>query len=405
MSIPRKQLVAIAAIVGLGAIVGAAVLMTPRHQADEEAEVATAAPAPAAAAAGHASAPPEHPAHAIRLDAAQARAADIVVQAAGPGSIRTAAQFQGEVRFDEDRLAHVVPRLSGVAQAVPVRLGEAVRKGQLLAVIASTALAQQRSELLAAQRRRAAARTTFERERQLWQDKISAEQDYQQARTALEEADIAVQNARQKLAAIGAGVAMPADERLNQLEIRAPFDGTVVEKHLAPGEAVKEDASIFTVADLRTVWAEFAVAPADLARVRVGQRAVVSSSAFDGRADGSVAYVGDLLGEQTRTARARVALANPQGAWRPGLFVTVAVLGDSQAVPLLVSADALQAVDNRQVLFKAVPGGFVATPVRTGRTDGTNVEILDGIRAGDRVASSNSFILKAELGKASAAQE
>jgi cobalt-zinc-cadmium efflux system membrane fusion protein len=319
------------------------------------------------------------------------------------GSIQASYRFQGEVRFNEDRTAHVVPRLAGVAQAVPANLGETVKKGQLLAVIASTALSEQRSELLTARRRRDAARTTYEREKKLWQDRISAEQDYLQAQTALQEADIALQNARQKLAAVGADTGGGAG--LNRFEIRAPFDGTIVEKHLALGEAVKEDASIFTLADLRTVWAEFAVSPKDLATVRVGQKVVVSTSAFESKVEGTVSYVGALLGEQTRTARARVTLDNPKGAWRPGLFVTVSVLGDSQAAPLVVSTEALQTVDNRPVVFKAVPDGFVAAPVKVGRTDGRNVEVLQGLKAGDRVASSNTFILKAELGKASAAEE
>jgi membrane fusion protein, heavy metal efflux system len=402
MAISRKQQIAMAVIVVLGVGGGSAVLMTERHKTGEEAETAEAG---APAASGGEQRKPAHAEQEVKLDDAQVKSANIVIQVAGPGNIQTASQFQGEVRFDEDRTAHVVPRLAGVAEAVPANLGETVRKGQVLAVIASTSLSEQRSELLTAQRRREAARTTFDREKKLWQDRISAEQDYLQARTALQEADIALQNAQQKLAAVGAGGGVSGTVGLNRFEIRAPFGGTVVEKHLALGEAVKEDASIFTVADLGTVWAEFAVAPKDLATVRVGQKVVVSSSAFESRVEGVVSYVGALLGEQTRTARARVTLANPQGAWRPGLFVTVTVLGDSQAVALVVSSDALQAIENQQVVFRAVQGGFVATPVKVGRTDGKNVEIVEGLKAGDRFASSNTFVLKADLGKASAAEE
>jgi len=401
MSISRKQRIAMAVIVAVGVVAGAGVLMTERHGTGGAPEAA--APAASGASPGQADAKAQHEAREVRLDEAQIRKADIGVAAVASGSIQASSRFEGEVRFNEDRTAHVVPRLAGVAQAVPANLGETVKKGQLLAVIASTALSEQRSELLTARHRRDAARTTYEREKKLWQDRISAEQDYLQAQTALQEADIALQNARQKLAAVGADT--DGGAALTRFEIRAPFDGTIVEKHLALGEAVKEDASIFTLADLRTVWAEFAVSPKDLATVRVGQKVVVSTSAFESKVEGTVSYVGALLGEQTRTARARVTLDNPQGAWRPGLFVTVSVLGDSQAAPLVVGTEALQTVDDRQVVFKAVPDGFVAAPVKVGRTDGRNVEVLQGLKAGDRVASSNTFILKAELGKASAAQE
>ena len=203
----------------------------------------------------------------------------------------------------------------------------------------------------------------------------------------------------QKLAAVGAAASAAG---LNRFEIRAPFDGTVVEKHLSLGEAVKEDAGIFTISDLRTVWAEFNVAPKDLATVRVGQRVVVSSTAFQGRAEGTVSYVGALLGEQTRTARARVTLTNPDGAWRPGLFVTVSVVGEAEDVPLAIAADAVQTIENQPMVFKAVPGGFEARPVKLGRSDGKSVEVLAGLQPGEQVAASNTFVLKSELGKASA---
>jgi cobalt-zinc-cadmium efflux system membrane fusion protein len=405
MSISKKQQIAMAVIVVLGMLAAGAVLMTERHKTGEASEMVAAAPPAAACASGSAPTKPEHEAREVKLDEVQVKKANIGIQVAGPGNIQAASQFQGEVRFNEDRTAHVVPRLAGVAEAVPANLGETVKKGQVLAVVASTSLSEQRSELLTAQRRREAAKTTYDREKKLWQDKISAEQDYLLAQTALQEADIALQNAQQKLAAVGAGRNVTSGAGLNRFEIRAPFDGTVVEKHLALGEAVKEDASIFTVADLGTVWAEFAVAPKDLATVRVGQKVVVSSSAFDSKVEGVVSYVGALLGEQTRTARARVTLTNPQGAWRPGLFVTVAVLADGQAVPLVVSADAIQTIENQQVAFKAVPGGFVATSVKVGRTDGKNVEVLAGLKPGDKVASSNTFVLKADLGKSGAAEE
>lgn len=335
----------------------------------------------------------------VKLSSEQQKTSNIATQVAGPAKLLGAHQFQGEIRFNEDRTAHVVPRLAGVVDSVPAQLGQTVAKGQVLAVISSATLSEQRSELLAAQQRRAAAKVTYEREKKLWEDKISAQQDYLAAQTALREADIAVQNATQKLAAIGAGA---ATQGLNRFELRAPFNGTIVEKHIALGEAVKEDASIFTISDLSSVWAEFVVSPKDLASVRVGQKAVVTSTAFDGKAEGDVSYVGSLLGEQTRTAKARVTLANPNLAWRPGLFVTVTLTGSDAAVSVAVPADAVQTLNNESVVFLAVPGGFVAQPVKVGRTDGKMVEILDGLKPGAKFAATNTFVIKSELGKSSA---
>ena len=409
MAITKKQRIAMAVIVLIGLLAGGGLLLTERHKTGEEAEQA--------GEAGHAhkegdddkkAAPAAKEAHeereerSVKLTEDQVKKAGIAVQAAGPAKLQAAAEFTGEIRFNEDRTAHVVPRLAGVAEQVVANLGQSVRKGEVLAVIASNSLSEQRSELLTAQERRDAARVTYEREKKLWQEKISAEQDYLQAQSALREADIAVRNATQKLAAVGA---TGSSANLNRFELRAPFDGTVVEKHLALGEAVKEDASIFTVSDLRSVWAEFNVAPKDLATVRVGQRVSVSSTAFESKVEGTISYVGALLGEQTRTARARVTLTNPDGAWRPGLFVTVAVYGENQDVPLTVPADAVQTIENQAMVFKAVSGGFEATPVKVGRSDGRTVEVLGGLKGGDQVASKNTFVLKSELGKASAGHE
>jgi cobalt-zinc-cadmium efflux system membrane fusion protein len=121
----------------------------------------------------------------IELTDEQVKAAAIGIQKATPAKIKTAAQLPGEIRFNEDRTAHVVPRLAGVVESVPANLGQTVKRGQVLAVIASTGLSEQRSELLAAQKRFSLAKSTYEREKKLWEEKISAEQDYLQAQQTL----------------------------------------------------------------------------------------------------------------------------------------------------------------------------------------------------------------------------
>jgi cobalt-zinc-cadmium efflux system membrane fusion protein len=335
----------------------------------------------------------------IAFSEQQLKTAGIVLDTAAPGRIRTSLQLPGEIRFNQDRTAHVVPKVNGVVESVSANLGQQVKKGQVLAVVSSSTVSEQRSELLNAQQRLTLAQSTHAREKTLWQEKISAEQDYLQAGQALKEAEIAVRNAQQKLAAIGAGAGASG---LNRYEIRAPFDGIVVEKHLALGEAVKEDANVFTISDLSSVWAEMNVAARDMNAVRVGESVTVNATAFASSASGKIAYVGALLGEQTRTAKAHVVLPNPGNAWRPGLFVNVDVLAQETDVPLAVAADAVQSVEQRQVVFVRVADGFRKQEVTLGRTDGKRVEILKGLSAGDIYAAAGSFVIKAELGKGSA---
>ncbi|MCL5059788.1 MAG: efflux RND transporter periplasmic adaptor subunit [Candidatus Thermoplasmatota archaeon] len=333
----------------------------------------------------------------------QLRQNNVEVLTAGPARIQSALQLIGEIRFNEDRQVIVVPRLTGVVESVAANAGDQVKKGQVLAVIFSPALADLRSELLAAQKRLALARTTFAREKKLWEDRISAEQDYLQARTAMQEAEIAVQNARQKLVSLGGE--LRGSGNLTRYEIRAPISGVVVEKNLSLGETVKEDATIFVVADLSTVWAEMTIYAKDLNTVKVGQQATVKATAFESRSSGTVSYVGSLVGEQTRTAKARVVLPNPQGVWRPGLPVNIELVADEVEVPVAVSAEAIQTVRDRTVVFGRYGDKFEARPVELGRSDGQFVEVVKGLNPGEQYAAKNSFLIKADLGKSGASHD
>jgi len=336
----------------------------------------------------------------IALSKEQIAAAGIVLKTAGPLQIRSGLQLPGEIRFNEDRTAHVVPQVAGIVESVSAKLGQKVRKGQVLAVISSSAVSEQRAELLNAGQRLALARSAYQREKHLWEQKISAEQDYLQAQAALREAEVAVRNAQQKLRAIGADGGSSGN--LNRYEIRAPFDGIVVEKHLGLGEAVREDANAFLISDLSSVWAEIIVSPKDMQVVRAGKQAVVRATAFDAAAEGTISYVGALIGEQSRTAKAHVVLPNAGDLWRPGLFVNVEVVAEETKVPVAVVADAVQTVDGKSVVFVRVADGFMAREVSLGRSDGKFVEITAGLDAGTDYAATGSFAIKAELGKGSA---
>lgn len=387
------------AVLGLG--VGAGFMLSEGRQANAASEKQVA----------KAAAPDDHADHdddegkeageeRVSLTEAQQAAAGIEIKSAGAAQISEQMELPGEVRFNEDRTAHVVPRVPGVVERVNVSLGQQVKRGDVLAVLSSTQVSEQRAELLTAQERRTGALKTYEREKMLWEEKISAEQDFIGAQQALREADIALRNARQKLNAVGAGAG--SGDGLNRIELRAPFDGTVVEKHAALGEAVTETANLFTLSDMGTVWAEIAVPAQSLGAVRVGTPVTVRSTAFDSQAKGTVAYVGSLLGEQTRTAKARVSLENPERMWRPGVFVNVFIGTSQVSVPVAVTDAAIQTVEGRTVVFVKTAQGFVATPVQTGRKDGVNVEIVSGLAADTPYVAANSFVLKAELGKSTA---
>jgi len=335
----------------------------------------------------------------IHMDQQQMQTANIQIAQSASASITNTITLPGEIRFNEDRTAHIVPRLSGVAESVSADLGQRVKKGQVLAVISSPALAELRSASMAAQKRLSLAQLTYEREKKLWQDKISAEQDYLQAQQAYREAEINAQTSKSTLSALNAD---DTEGKLNRYVLRAPFDGIVIEKHIALGEAVKEDANIFLISDLSSVWVEVVLTPKDLENTQIGDEVTIRSTSTNLSAVGKINYIGNLLGEQTRTAKARVVITNPNLVWRPGLFVNVALGHGKKDLAVAVQSDAIQTLEGKTVVFIKVPNGFKAQVVTTGVSDGKLTEILDGMPIDVPYAAAGSFVVKAEAGKESA---
>lgn len=331
----------------------------------------------------------------IRFTEQQVGVAGITLATAGPVRLDTFIRMPGQIALNEDRTAHVTPRAAGAVTEVNATLGQQVRKDEVLAVVASADVALQRGALAAAERRLAYARQLHASERTLWEEKISARQDLLKAEQELREAEIMVQSTRQQLQALGARDAGSS----NLLKIRAPFDGVIVEKHITLGEVVNADTRVFTLTDLSTVWADVVVPARDLDIVRVGTSAVIRSIASDTTAPGKVSFVSSLVGEESRSAKARVVLDNPGAAWRPGLAVNVDIVTGSNEVPVAVVREAIQTVDGRQVVYKRVKEGFVAQLVATGRSDGKLVEVTSGLNAGEAYAGAGSFAVKAEQGK------
>ncbi len=265
----------------------------------------------------------------VALSPAQRAAAGIRLEAVAPREIAIVRELPGEIVVNADRLAHIVPRFSGIAREVRKNLGDAVGAGEVLAVI-------------------------------------------------------------------------EANESLALYEVKSLIAGTVIEKHITLGEFVSDDSDIFVVADLSSVWVNVSVYARDLERIRVGQTAVIEAAGISRKAEGKIDYVGPVVGEPTRTSIARIALANPERKWRPGLFVTARVRTESVTAPTAVADRAIQTVRGAKVVFVEDGEGFRAQEVETGRTDGEWTEILAGLSPGDRVVVENAFVCKSELLKSEA---
>lgn len=345
----------------------------------------------------------------------QVKQNDVQILTAGPARIKNVLSLTGEIQLNADRTAHIVPRLVGIVESVLVNAGDRVTKGQLLAVISSQGLADQRSELLAAQKRLSLARSTYAREKLLWEQKVSAEQDYQLAQNEMLAAEIAVLNARQKLASLeGKSESKNSKETstqssqtgtLTRYEIRSPMDGMITDKHVTVGEVPTLESTLFVIADLSKVWAEINIPAKDLDRINIGQLARIKATDFAAESSGKLSYISAVINEQNRHATGRVVLNNPTGTWRAGLPVTIELLTDEVQVPVAVSADAIQTLRGWSVVFGRYGAQFEARPLELGRSDGQMIEVISGVNAGERYAAKNSFLIKADLGKSEASHD
>jgi membrane fusion protein, heavy metal efflux system len=351
----------------------------------------------------------EHRDDKLTLSPAMIQNAGLEILTAGPGTVAVTVTLPGEVALNAEAVAHVTPRVAGTAREVKKQLGDTVKKGDLLAVLDSRELAELQRELLAAKERLTLAESSFKRQEALWNEKISAEKDHLAAKQALAEAQIEHRSAAQKLHA-AAGAA--ASAKGGGYALIAPIDGTIIQKHIGIGEVMKDDTQAFVIADLSSVWVNVTVYARDLVRVRVGQTARVRAEGIEKAAEGTLVYLGPVVGEQNRSAVARVVLENPGTAWRPGLFATAEVTVTEAEAPVVISEEAVQQVQGRDVVFVEEGGAFDARAVKLGRRgvdadahDALLVEVQEGVAAGERYVGKNSFILKAELGKSEAGHE
>ena len=341
----------------------------------------------------------------VVLDKTEMEEFDIEVATAGPGKIQVLIDLPGEITLNADRLVHVAPRVAGTASEVKKVLGDRVQKGEVMAVLESRELADMKADFLAARERLALTKANLIREERLWKDKISSEKEYLEAKNAFAEQKIEYRAAEQKLHALGFSedfleqLSDQPDISFTRYQIIAPFDGTVIEKHIVLGEMISEDTKVYVIADLSSVWVNINVYQKDIPLIRKGLPVVISAGHGIPEARGTISYIGPLIGEKARTALARSVLPNPDGYWRPGLFITAHIEANAVEAPLVVSKTAIQEIDNTTHIFIEEEHGFSPKPITIGQTDGIYAEVTRGISPGARYVSKGAFTLKAHLSK------
>jgi membrane fusion protein, heavy metal efflux system len=193
-----------------------------------------------------------------------------------------------------------------------------------------------------------------------------------------------------------------SNQSLTSYELKSPIAGTIIERHAALGEYASEQKPSFVVANLSTVWVDFSIPRRSLNRVKVGDTVIIDPEDGSSPVEAKITYLSPVGASETQSALARAVVSNTDGRLRPGLFVTGRIVLAEKAVNLAVKLGALQTIDNRTVIFVRNGDKFDLREIELGQRDAERAEVLFGLEGGDMYASKNSFVIKAEIAKASA---
>lgn len=348
----------------------------------------------------------------VKLSDRQVEAGKFAVTEVGGGALGKRITVPGSIVPSGDHIARVAVRLLGTVAELRKRLGDPVEAGEVVAVIESREVADAKSEYLGARLVFDLQQTLFNRSTRLFDGKVLSENDFLRARTTFEDARVKIETARQKLFALSLTAdqieALPQQpvETLRRQELRAPIAGRVAERRAELGSLVGregQESELFVIADLSVVWADLAVSTSDLSAIHEGQK--ISLSGGGESSPATIMFVSPLLDKETRAARVVASVDNAARKWRPGSFVTAEIpIGETMAA-VAVAKTALQSIKGETVVFVRTKDGFEARKITVGRQDARLVEVTAGLSVGERIATSNTFVLRADLGKAEAAHE
>jgi cobalt-zinc-cadmium efflux system membrane fusion protein len=196
-----------------------------------------------------------------------------------------------------------------------------------------------------------------------------------------------------------------SNQSLTTYELRAPQAGTIIERGVTLGEYASEQKPAFIIADLSTVWADFAIPRRDLNRVKIGDAIIIDVEDGGSPIESKITYLSPIGASETQSAMARALVANPDGRLRPGLFVAGRIIMAQKHVDVAIKLSALQTLENRSVIFVRNGEKFEPREVELGERDGEHAEVVFGVEPGDVYAAKNSFVIKAEIGKAGASHQ
>ncbi|MDR6518099.1 cobalt-zinc-cadmium efflux system membrane fusion protein [Variovorax paradoxus] len=320
----------------------------------------------------------------------------LLVATVGQDTLPHEVSLPATVEANPASTVNILPPLTGRLLELKVRLGDTVKRGQVLATMSSPDLAQAVADAQKARDALDLAQRALVRARGVNEAGSNAAKDVEAAQSAVAQQTAELRRSEARLRSLGAdGSGTQAGQAGQVLKIVAPASGTVTALNAAAGSNLNDaNAALMTVSNLDSVWVTVNVPESVVGTVAPGQNVVVTLAAYPGRSfSGKVAFVSAVLDADTRRARARIVFANPEGIFKPNMYAT-AVLGVPQGAQPQVPASALlMNNDSVSVFVEAEPWTFVRRTVELGREDGDKVRIRSGLAAGERVVVRGGVLL------------
>ncbi|WP_207534684.1 efflux RND transporter periplasmic adaptor subunit [Desertivirga arenae] len=302
--------------------------------------------------------------------------------------------FSARIAANEDRQAKVFPMVGGTVRAVPVRLGDRVKAGQVLAVMGSGEMAGFDKEMISAAAELRNAERAVRQTEELYKSELSSARELEEAKN-----DLAIKRAEYKRAS--AVMKLNGGNHSGKYQLSSPISGFVIEKNVTPNMQVRpdNDMGLFAIADLSNVWAMINVYESDIARISQGDEVNLSLLSYPQRVfKGKIDKIDNLLDNDSKVVNARVSISNPDFLLKPGMMATVKVRGkaDSQ-LPWVKSRGVIFDENKYYVLVVNQARKVRIQEIEIGRRSGDNVYISKGLNAGDRIIASKQVFLYESL--------
>lgn len=334
----------------------------------------------------------------LKLSDEEIKLAGIVVEPLEEKEVTNQLMVTATIQANQDRLAKIAPRIAGRIASVTANLGDRVGSGQTLANLDSIEMGEARSAYLQATSDASVAKANFDRAEKLQAEQIISQKDFLRARADHEKARANARAAGEKLQMLGVAPANANASGLSIFPLTAPFAGTVIDKKAVVGELATPDKTLFTIADLSTVWIEANLFEKDLTRLKQGSDAQVTVSAYPGESfKGKLTYIGNTIDKDSRTLRGRIEVRNTDGRLKPEMFATAAITTGGAVKALSLPDAAIVLINEQPTVFIQEDKHFEPRPIEIGEKLRGRVIVKSGLKADDQVVMAGAYALKARL--------